>query len=414
LSKLTAKVDSIHNLYSIGTGGNFNYADSQVIFNKAHDLVDVISNKYSIFTQTAKKKQRLEFRRNFKINNVSVGIDNTTPIVIAEIGLNHNGNMDLAYRLIDEAVSSGLKFVKLQAYTSGNSRVSNKVKSANYVEKITDQEETLSQMFDKYNLSHIEQKKLFDYARSKELIIFSTPFDIESANFLYNELNPDCYKIASVDLVNIPLIRHVASFGKPIILSCGMSSLAEIEDALDAISISGNDKVILLHCISSYPAPIEDMNLNVISTLQNTFKIPVGLSDHSLGLLASTISLANGACVIERHFTLNRLMEGPDHILSSEPDEMKELVYIAKSINKIKGDGIKRIENGEYANINAQRKCLYVNKNLGVGTIIKREDIIIKGPAGGILPKYLDLVIGKTLQESIESDYPLTWEKILR
>jgi len=414
LSKLTAKVDSIHNLYSIGTGGNFNYADSQVIFNKAHDLVDVITNKYAVFTQTVKKKQRVEFLRNFQINNVSVGIDAPVPIIIAEIGLNHNGNMDLAYRLVDEALDCGLKFVKLQAYSSGNSRVSNKVKSANYIEKITDQEESLSQMFDKYNLTQPNQKKIFDYARSKGLIIFSTPFDIESADFLNRELNPDCYKIASVDLVNLPLISHVASFGRPMILSCGMASLSEIEDALDSISESGNDRVILLHCISSYPAPIEEMNLNVIKTLQNTFKVPSGLSDHSMGLLASTISLASGACVIERHFTLNRLMEGPDHILSSEPDEMRELVYIAKSINKIKGDGIKRIENGEYTNINSQRKCLYINKDLNSGDIIKKEDIIIKGPAGGILPKYINLVIGRTLQESIESDFPITWEKILK
>jgi sialic acid synthase SpsE/protoporphyrinogen oxidase len=414
LSKLTAKVDSIHNLYSIGTGGNFNYADSQVIFNKAFDLVDIITNKYSTFTQTVKKKPRIEFKRNFKIKNVSVGIDNVPPIVIAEIGLNHNGNMDLAYKLIEEAVDCGIKFVKLQAYSSGNSRVSNKVKSANYVEKITEQEETLSQMFDKYNLDKKEQIKLFEYARSKDLIIFSTPFDIESADFLENELNPDCYKIASVDLVNLPLIAHVASFGKPMILSCGMSSLAEIEDALDTISSCENDEVILLHCISNYPAPIEEMNLNVIKTIQNTFKVPSGLSDHSLGLLASTISLANGACVIERHFTLNRLMEGPDHILSSEPDEMRELVYIAKSIKKIKGDGIKRIENGEYANINTQRKCLYVNKNLKTGDIIRPDDIVIKGPAGGILPKFLELVIGKSLRESIEEDFPLTWEKLLK
>jgi sialic acid synthase SpsE/protoporphyrinogen oxidase len=413
LSKLTAKIDSIHNLYSIGTGGNFNYADSQVIFYKAKDLVDIISNEQSIFSQTVKKKQRVYFKSNFEIGDISVGNDSVNPIVIAEIGLNHNGNIDLAYKLVDAAVDCGLKFVKLQAYKSGNTRVSDKVKSANYVEKITEQEETLSQMFDKYNLSLDNQKKIFEYARNKGLVIFSTPFDIESANFLNSELNPDCYKIASVDLVNLPLISHVASFGKPIILSCGMSSLTEIEDALDAISERGNDKLILLHCISSYPASIEEMNLNVIRTLKNTFKVPVGLSDHSLGLLASTISLAIGACVIERHFTLNRLMEGPDHILSSEPDEMRELAYIAKNVMKIKGDGIKRIENGEYTNINSQRKCLYVNKNLNAGDIITLEDIIVKGPAGGILPKYLNLILGKKLQESIESDYPITWEKVL-
>jgi N,N'-diacetyllegionaminate synthase len=413
LVKLTSKIDSIHNLYSLGTGGDFNYADSQVIFYKAKDLVDIISNKLSIYTQTLKKKQRLPFLTSFYINNVKIGMD-CEPVVIGEIGLNHNGNIDLAYKLIDESFNCGLKFVKLQAYKSGNSRVSSKVRSANYVEKITDQEETLSQMFDKYNLSLEDQKKLFAYARSKGLIVFSTPFDTDSADFLNNELNPDCYKIASVDLVNLPLISHVASFGKPIILSCGMSSLSEIEDALDCISISGNDKVILLHCISSYPAAVEEMNLNVIKTLQSTFKVPAGLSDHSLGILASTLSLASGACVIERHFTLDCLMEGPDHILSSEPEEMQELVYIAKNVKKILGDGIKRIENGEYANINSQRKCLYSRRNLKSGEILKLEDIVIKGPAGGILPKFLDLVVGKKLQEPIESDYPITWEKLLK
>ena len=176
---------------------------------------------------------------------------------------------------------------------------------------------------------------MYKYAKSKKLILFSTPFDIESANFLNDKLKVDCFKIASVDLVNLPLISHVASFGKPIILSCGMSNLSEIEDALNAVSRFNNDQVILLHCNSSYPAPIEEMNLNVIKTLKESFKVPVGLSDHTFGLLASTISMSIGANVIERHFTLDRFMEGPDHILSSEPKEMKILVDRSKEIKKI-------------------------------------------------------------------------------
>ena len=255
-------------------------------------------------------------------------------------------------------------------------------------------------------------KLLFLNARSKGLNIFSTPFDIESANFLNKTLKVDCYKIASVDLVNIPLIEKVASFGKPMILSCGMSNLSEIETALAAISNQGNPNVILLHCNSSYPAPLIDMNLNVIKTLKSAFKIPVGLSDHTFGLIASTISLSIGANVIERHFTLDRYMEGPDHILSSEPSEMSELVQLSINIPKILGNGIKRIQPGEYYNINLQRKSIYANCDLKVGDVLKYEDIIVKGPGGGILPKYMDIVIGRTIRKNVEKDYPITWEVV--
>ncbi len=409
LARIKSKIESFQNLYSVGTGGDFNYADSQVIFYKAFDLVKIISEKESKLNQTQKVKSRVNFNKIVKIGEFEIGNTESQPLIIGEIGLNHNGNYDIAIELIDSAVKCGLKFIKLQTYKSGNDRVSNKVKSANYVEKITDQEETLSSMFDKYNMTQDQQKSLFQYAREKGLIIFSTPFDIESAVFLNDVLEVNCYKIASVDLVNLPLIEKVASFNKPIILSCGMSNLSEIEDALDVISQQGNSNVILLHCNSSYPAPLEEMNLNVIQTLKNSFKIPVGLSDHTFGLFTSIVAISIGADVIERHFTLDRFMEGPDHILSSEPEEMQELVEKASIIPLMKGDGIKRVQSGEYFNINLQRKCLYANKDLKAGDIIKEIDVIVKGPAGGILPKYLDIIIGKKLVLDIEKDYPINW-----
>jgi len=412
LAKVKSKIESFHNLYSIGTGGDFNYADSQVIFNKAYDLVQIISDVESKTNQVKKNNSILEFNQIVKIKEFNIGCEKCNPIIIGEIGLNHNGNYDLAIKLIDEAVDCGLNFIKLQTYTSGNSRVSNKVKSANYIEKITDQEETISAMFDKFNLTLENQVSLFNYARNKGLIIFSTPFDIESAIFLDKTLQVDCFKIASVDLVNLPLISIVASFNKPIILSCGMSKLSEIEDALEVISNAGNPNVILLHCNSSYPAPIEEMNLNVINTLKKAFKVPVGLSDHTFGLFASTISMSIGASVIERHFTLDRFMEGPDHILSSEPNEMRELVENSILIKKSLGNGIKKIQNGEYFNINLQRKCLYANRNLIKGDIIKLEDLVVKGPGGGILPKYINVIIGRTINLNIEKDHPITWKSI--
>ena len=191
-----------------------------------------------------------------------------------------------------------------------------------------------------------------------------------------------------------------------------MSRLGDIEDAIEAFSETGNDQLVLLHCNSSYPAPLEDMNLRVIQTLKNAFNVPVGLSDHTFGLLASTISLTLGANVIERHFTLDRFMEGPDHILSSEPQEMKELLELSKTIPQILGDGVKRIQPGEYLNLNLQRKSIYANRSLKSGDIIKKEDIIIKGPGGGILPKYIDVVVGRSVRKDIKKDHPIIWEKI--
>lgn len=411
LARINAEVGKYPNLYSIGTGGDFNYADSQVLFYKAFDLVNELTAEDKYFKQVVKSKAFDGFKKEINLGGNIVG-DGNVPIVIGEIGLNHNGNYDLAIKLIDEAVNCGLKYVKLQKYSSGNSRVSDKVKSANYIEKITDQEETLSQMFDKYSLSQKQEHSIFKYARQKGLIIFSTPFDLKSAKELNDIFKVNCFKIASVDLVNLPLIKEVASYGKPVILSCGMSRLGDIEDALSIFAETGNDQLILLHCNSSYPAPIEDMNLKVIQTLKKSFNVPVGLSDHTFGLLASTISLSLGANIIERHFTLDRYMDGPDHILSSEPKEMSELVKLSESIVEILGDGVKKIQPGEYLNLNLQRKSIYANRNLKPGEILHKEDIVIKGPGGGILPKYLKVLIGRPIQEEILKDHPITWEKI--
>jgi sialic acid synthase SpsE/protoporphyrinogen oxidase len=411
LAQLKSRIQSKKNLYSIGTGGDFFYADSQVIFNKAYDLVDIVTGKDSTLNQVNKVNSYFKFNNVVELGREQLKVGNNyEPQIIGEIGLNHNGNINLAYQLIDKAVEVGLKFVKIQTYTSGNSRVSSKVKSANYVEKITNQEETLDEIFDKYNLSQSEQIAIFQYARERGLTIFSTPFDIESAIFLNEHLHVDCFKIASVDLVNLPLIDLVSSFGKPMILSCGMSNLSEIEDALSVIRSNQNENVILLHCNSSYPAPEEEMNLEVINTLKQAFKVPVGLSDHTFGLFTSIVAMSIGASLVERHFTLDRFMDGPDHILSSEPSEMLELVSKAKLIPIIKGDGIKRIEGGEYFNLNLQRKCLYFSTDLKAGTKLTKDSLVVKGPGGGILPKYLSVLLGKTLLKDVEKDSPLTWD----
>ena len=285
------------------------------------------------------------------------------------------------------------------------------MKAVKFAGTVIGLEETLYDMFDRLAIPLDEQKELFEYAREKEIEIFSTPFDFESVDFL-ESLKVSVYKIASMDLVNLPLIEYVAKTGKPLIISTGMSTLGQIEDAVETVAQAGNPNLMLLHCNSSYPSAPSEMNLNVIPTLKRCFNIPVGLSDHTFGLFVSHTAIAIGANLIERHFTLDRTFEGPDHILSSEPDEFAELVTLSKRIPEVLGDGVKRIQPNEYDTLNTQRKSLYAAGDLKTGEVITKEMVTIKGPGGGILPKYIDIVIGRIARKDIEADYPITWEVI--
>lgn len=409
LSIIQSKINRYEQLYSIGSGGDFNYADSQVLFHKAFDIAEILCGKDSIGTQVKRQTESVKLNKVVKIGQQNIGTG--YPVyIIAEIGLNHNGNVKIAKDLIDAAKKQGCNAVKFQTYEK-DSRVSKKVKSANYAEKIIGLEESIPQMFNRLLLTREQHKEIFNYARSKNIQIFSTPFDLKSVQFL-ESLNVNLYKIASMDLVNLPLIRKVAKTGKPIILSCGMSTLGQVEEAINAIQSEENKNLMLLHCNSSYPAAPEEMNLSVIQTLKKNFNIPVGLSDHTFGLSVSKIAITLGANLIERHFTIDRSMEGPDHILSSEPPEMGELVEAAKQIPKIIGDGVKRIQPNEYATLNTQRKSLYAAYPIRKGEIITQNKVVIKGPGGGLLPKYLDVVIGREAKKNIDEDSPINWTDI--
>ena len=295
------------------------------------------------------------------------------------------------------------------------SRVTNtagkKVKSINYVEEADGLQENIHQMFERLSLSFKQTKKLFDFAKKNKIEIFSTPFDEENVNLL-EKLKVNFYKIASVDLVNIPLIEAVSKTGKPVILSTGMSTISNIEDAVEIFKKNGNKNLIILHCLSSYPANENEMNLKVIKTLKRNFGVPVGFSDHYPGIEISLMSIGVGANIIERHFTLDKKFEGPDHILSSEPEEMKKLVVLSKNSNNILGDGIKKIQPSEYVVINSQRKSIYAKKDINKGDKLTKDNLTIKGPGGGILPKYIDLILNKKAKNNIESDYPITWDAI--
>ena len=259
-------------------------------------------------------------------------------------------------------------------------------------------------------------------------MIFSTPFDQESADFL-EKLNVPAFKIASADLVNIPLIRHVALKMKPIIISTGMSTISEIDEAVEAVKSTGNRNLVLLHCNSSYPSTYSEMNLKFINTLKKMYNIPVGFSDHTTDLLSSKTAIALGANVIERHFTLNKKMEGPDHILSSDEKEMKELIKSKKFscnwknfsnkyfknknqkeiIEILLGDGVKKIQPNEYITINAQKK-VFMPKKTSKKERLTNKNLCIKGPVAGLKPKYIDIILNRKAKKVVNKDEPITWE----
>ena len=426
VAKIKSFVESFDNLFSIGAGGEFNYADSQILFHKSFDLVNSLANKYSDFIHETKKYNSTTLNKVVKIENKPVG-KNNKPFIIAEAGLNHNGSLEVAKKLIDLAKKSNCDAIKFQSFLP-NTRVSKFVKTEKYVEKIIGTQESIGEFFERLSLNFNKQKKIFSYAKKRNIMIFSTPFDFKSVDFL-NNLDVPAFKIASADLVNIPLIRYVARTKKPIIISTGMSKISEIDDAVEAVKSEGNNNLILLHCNSSYPSTYAEMNLKFIETLKQMYGVPVGLSDHTQDLLASKTSILRGADIIEKHFTLDKKMEGPDHILSANFKEMKELVNFKKYhcmwdswINKNKkfkkdidlllGDGIKKIQPNEYLTINSQKKSLYAQKNIKKGQKFTEKNISIKGPVLGLMPKYFDLLIGKTCRSNLKIDQPITWDDI--
>ena len=409
LAETREKFDKILNLYTLGSLAEFIYADLQILFSKAIDLAQIISDKTFKINSIDKTNPRLDFNKIVSIKDKCVGIDQGT-FLIAEIGLNHNGSMDMAKKLIDAAIDAGADAVKLQSYKT-KYRVAKHGKTSRYVEKVLGVEETDYEMLKKYELTKEQTIELFDYAKERT-IIFSAPFDLESADELA-ELGVDCYKIASFDLVNLPLIRKVASTQKPIIISTGMSYLSEVQDALMEVAKCGNPNVILMQCTSSYPCPPETMNIKAIDTMKQAFNgLPVGISDHVIGDMVSLGAVARGGDIIEKHFTLDKKMEGPDHILSMEPKEFAEMKERVKIVEKSLGDGIKQPSSSEIASVIRFRKTMYAKNKINKGSIINAEDIIYTAPAYGIYAKFEDIVLGKTANQDIPENTPITWDLI--
>jgi len=410
LSRINAEVSKYDNLHLVGGAAEFMYGDVQTMVARGWAMADLLSSNHYEINKNIKRGSRFRFNEEVLLHDFKVGRQHPT-LVIAEIGINHRGQLELAKQLIQEAKNSGCDIAKLQTYIT-SSRVSDVAREAKYADRTLGIEESPNEMFERFKLTNEETMELFAFAADIDIPLISTPFDEESVDIL-TDLGVKAFKTASFDIVNIPFLRYVASKGLPIILSTGMSSLSEIEDAVDAIAHEKNPNLILLHCVSAYPTDISDTNLSVIDSLRKSFRVPIGFSDHTIGLLASTVSFSLGADLLEKHFTLDKNMEGPDHILSSDPKEMKKLVSARNNVFLALGDGIKKPASIEYQQINRQRKSLFARQNIKKGETLDLDNVAIKGPGLGMQPKYLPLVLGKKVIRPIESDMPITWDDIL-
>ncbi|ABR56006.1 N-acetylneuraminate synthase [Methanococcus aeolicus Nankai-3] len=338
--------------------------------------------------------------KKIKIENKYIG-ENEPVFIIAEAGVNHNGDIELAKKLIDIASECGADAVKFQTFKA-EKVVSKRAPKAEYQTKNTGTDESQYEMIKELELTEDDFYELYKYSKNKNIMFLSTPFDFESADYL-DELMP-LFKISSTDLNNLPFLEYIAKKKKPIILSTGMGTLGEIDEAINIIKKANNNDIILLHCVTNYPASFESLNLRVIRTLKEAFKLPVGFSDHSLGIYAPISAVSLGATVIEKHFTLDKNLPGPDHKASLSPEELKEMVSAIRSIEKALGNGIKRPTSEEEKIKKVARRSLVANVDIPKGATIKKEMIVIKRPGTGIEPKYLNEIMGKKVKRDIKID----------
>lgn len=322
-------------------------------------------------------------------------------LIIAEAGVNHNGNLELAKKLVDAAKESGADVVKFQT-AKLDSLVSKSAPMAEYQKNNIGQETSQKEMLKKLLLSYDNFVELEKYCREKKIEFMSTPFDIESVLFLNNMIK--VWKIPSGEITNLPYLIEIAKTKKPVILSTGMCEMKEIEDAVDLLYKNGTENITLLHCNTQYPTPYSDVNLKAMNSLKEKFDVKVGYSDHTEGIEVPIAAVAMGASVIEKHFTLDKNMEGPDHKASLEPDELKQMVEAIRNIESAMGDGCKKPSSSEKINIEIARKSIVAAKKIEKGELFTVDNLTTKRPGNGISPmKWYD-VVGKRASRAFEED----------
>ena len=323
-------------------------------------------------------------------------IDSQSPcFIIAEIGINHNKDICLAKKLIDIAKEINADAVKFQSF----------IPEDFYSSKFCPEG---IELLNKYILTFDQHKELFDYCKKKDIIFLSTPFEFKSAKML-NELGVDAFKIASGEINYFEFLKYIAAFNKPMIVSTGSSSLSDVEKAKESIYNAGNHNIAFLHCVSAYPAPDEALNLKAIQTLKCAFpSIPIGFSDHSTGIEAAITSVVLGANIVEKHFTLDKNMDGPDHIASSDPDEFKAMIDSIKRVERMLGDGVKRKQSAE----TRFTRSLMSIRDIKEGEEIKYDDIVAARPPGGLDPDQKHLFVGRKAVRFIFKDELLNLDMI--
>lgn len=334
------------------------------------------------------------------------------PYIIAEIGANHNGDIELAKQIIDKAIECGADAVKFQSWTP-TSLICKEEYDRNQVYTDSPKKHfgSLKEMVEKYYLREEEHFELKKYCDTKGVDFCSTPFSKEEVDLLM-KLNVPFIKVASMDMNNLELLKYMAKQQKPIILSTGMSTLAEIEKAIEVIEEEGNNQIVLLHCISIYPPAYEDINLNNIPMLEKTFGYPVGFSDHTIGTSIPLAAVTLGSCIIEKHFTLDKDMPGWDHEISADPSELKVICEESKNIVKSLGSFKRIVSEAEKEKLKKFRRSIIIARDMKKGEEIKLEDLGFKRPGTGIRPDEVKYVIGKKLMRDTEKDEILKWEDI--
>jgi N,N'-diacetyllegionaminate synthase len=325
-------------------------------------------------------------------------------IIIAEAGVNHNGDITIAKKLIDKAKEAGVDYVKFQMFKT-NQLVSKNAVKADYQKQTTDSTESQLEMIQKLELSEDNYNELFQYAKFKGIELFSTAFDLESINTVYR-YKPEIVKIPSGEITNLPYLEKLCdiNYCPWFIISTGMATLSEIEGAINVLRSNKQNRITILHCNTEYPTPMEDVNLKAMQTLGTTFGVDIGYSDHTLGIEIPIAAVAMGAGVIEKHFTLDRNMEGPDHKASLEPDELKQMVSSIRNIERALGSSIKQPSKSELKNKNIARKSIVAKTNIKLGETFTVNNLTIKRPGSGISPMDWYKVLGTKANKNYKID----------
>jgi N-acetylneuraminate synthase len=330
--------------------------------------------------------------------------------IIAEAGVNHNGSLDLAVQLIDAAKASGADAVKFQTFRADRLATRAAHKAA-YQQRTTSNAESQFEMLQRLELDAAAHERLIEHCSRVGIQFLSSPFDAESADLLAT-MDVPLFKVPSGEITNLPFLQHLARKGRPLILSTGMSMLGEVEEAVKVLQAAGAPHLTLLHCVTEYPAPYTEVNLRAMHTLKSAFGLPVGYSDHTPGIEIAIAAVALGAEVIEKHFTLDRSLPGPDHAASLEPVELQQMVSAIRHVEAALGNGIKAPAPCELPNISVARKSVVAARSLSAGHQLATGDLDIKRPGNGLAPKFLSALIGRTLRAGVAKDEIISWDHL--